>query len=85
MIRQQKASSCASTTTVGQDGDNDALGPCRPKCFGRLAGGAAGRENVIDEQNGLALQRDTRPSREGAANVLGTIRRDLPGLHRRVP
>ena len=61
MIRQQKASSCASTTTVGQHGDNDALSSCRPQCFGRLAGTGVG-ELVVNSACILYLKQPYQQS-----------------------
>src|SRR5262245_1273570 len=74
----------ARVSSPGQDGDDDtgragvAQGP------GSFAGGAAGGQHVVDEEDGFSLKFAVRPGEERAADVGLPLAGVLDGLSRRV-
>jgi hypothetical protein len=70
---------------MGEDGDHDAGGAGIAERTGRFAAGAAGGQNIIDEEGGAAAENGARAGAEGAANVRLPSRRSLQGLQGSVP
>jgi hypothetical protein len=75
----------ALTLAVGQDGDKYPYGARLAQGAGRFAARAARGQHVIDQENRLTAQGDTRTAAEGAMNVLAPAGRRLPSLLGSVP
>ena len=67
---------------VCQDGDDHAGGAGAVQCAGGLAGGAARRHDIVDEENAALPQPGAGPGKKGTADIVAACRGRLPGLVR---